>query len=78
MHKCDNMPPYKVKGEHCTLPNICSCFSFGMHKCDNLPPYKVKGEHCTLPATALKYNKSACVNWNQVSMQFNILQTSRK
>ncbi len=43
-----------------------------MHKCDNLPPYKLRGEHCTLPATALKYNKSACVNWNQVRDFFSL------
>ncbi len=46
--------------------------SFGMHKCDNLPPYKLRGEHCTLPATALKYNKSACINWNQVRDFFSL------
>ncbi|XP_023326004.1 voltage-dependent T-type calcium channel subunit alpha-1G [Eurytemora carolleeae] len=44
----------------CAVPN-----SYGMHKCSQLPPFKMNGEECTEGATALKYNKSACVNWNQ-------------
>jgi hypothetical protein len=41
-------------------------FSFGMHKCSNLPAFKRNGEECTRSAEALRYNKSACVNWNMV------------
>ena len=37
-----------------------------MHKCSNLPAFKRNGEECTRSAEALRYNKSACVNWNMV------------
>ena len=41
-----------------------------MHKCSQLPPFKMNGEECTEGAPALRYNKSACVNWNQVKYLF--------